>query len=268
MLKQPDNPAKTNLERYILSFFNHGQAVAGVIFGRRGTGKTDNALFIAEALFKYGLIRNFASNIKIYKTPPGLQIDYIYDLQTLDRWASISSGRKLYILDEAGKAFRRRSPMAKLNIELLDKLQTLRKYKLSLIMVTPAQKYVDGASLGSDVIDFVVVKPEFQNPKVGDYYDTMRGTSEGFHNIPGTSIKFDSEDIAPFTLKPGKEINTFPSKAVEFAYKNAKLGMSSEALGIDHKQMNRYYKQAIIYYVEKEVTGDILSVRAEALEKS
>lgn len=244
------------LDKLILTLFRRGDSVAGVIMGRRNTGKTDHGLYILEVLFRSGLIHHYASNIKIYETPPGLAIERINDLYTLENWASVNAGRKLYILDEAGKAIKRRTPMAKLNIEILDKLQTLRKYKLSLIMITPAERYIDGASVGSDVLDFVVVKPEMLNQKVADYYDAIRGDREGFLNVPGTCIKFDTWDIAPFTLKPPTDVKTFPSKAVEYAYKNAKEHLSAESLGIDNKQLNRYYKYAILYFVEQVMTHD------------
>lgn len=245
------------LEKWILKVFSHGDSCAGVVMGRRNTGKTDHALLIAEVLFKFHKISRFAANIKIYETPPNMEIIHICDLETLTSWAAVEPGRKLYILDEAGKAFRRRTPMSKLNIELLDKLQILRKYKLNLIMITPAEKYIDGASIGSDVIDFVVVKPEFNNQKIGDYFDAMRRENISFANLPGTRIKFDTWDIAPFTLKPVNSKINFPSKAVEYCYKNAKEGLTADKLGIDHKQLNRFYKQSILYFVENQVSRDV-----------
>lgn len=247
-------PPLTVLESFIHSCFSHGQSTAGVILGRRETGKTDHGLYIAEVLWRTGVMATFATNIKIYETPPGLLIDHIIDLESLEVWASANTGKKLFILDEAGKSLRRRTPMARLNIQLLDKLQTLRKYRLSLIMITPAEKYIDNASLGSDVIDFVVIKPQFKNPKIADYYDAMHETSKGFTNIPATSIKFDTWDIAPFTLKPLITARAFPSKAVEIAYKNAKEHISAKDLGIFDQQLARYRKEAIIYLVETYLT--------------
>lgn len=250
--------AKPNaLQEFILSIFRHGTSVCGVIMGRRETGKTDSSLYITETVFNFGVIQHIATNIKIFETPPGMKIEQINDAETLEYWAKVNAGKKLYILDEAGKALRRRTPMSKLNIELLDKLQTLRKYKLSLIMIVPAEKYIDGASLGSDVLDFVVFKPEFQNQKVGDYYDVMRNTSKSFYDLPGTNIKFDTWDIAPFKLKAPTDAKAFPTKAIEIAYKNAKEGTTARELGLYDVQLSRYRKEAIIYLVEKYLTPNI-----------
>lgn len=130
-------------------------------------------------------------------------------MEDLEAWAQVGSSRKLAIIDEIGKSLRRRTPMSKLNIEFLDKFQILRKYKLSIIMIAPDEKYIDSAGLGSDVLDAIVVKPEFNNPKKALYEDLMLRRSEAFSGITRTSIKFDTWDIAPFTLKRKIDKATF-----------------------------------------------------------
>lgn len=186
------------MENFIIQIFKHGNSVCIYIKGRRGTGKTDHSLFISEIVQANNLVKDFATNIKIYKAP--YEIDYITNLDDLTDWCNVGTRRKLFILDEAGKSLRRRTPMSKLNIELLDKLQILRKFKLSIIMIAPDEKYIDSASLGSDVLDATIDKPEFNNPKIAIYADLMLRKIEGFSNIPATSIKYDTWDIAPFTL--------------------------------------------------------------------
>ena len=247
------------IDAFILEIYRRADSIAAFFMGRRDTGKSDHALYTAEILYKYQVMNLFATNIRVYSTPGNMKIDRITDLYNLERWAEGNAGRKLYILDEFGKAARRRTPMSKLNIKILDKLQILRKYKLSWISIAPAEKYVDSASLGSDVLDYIVLKPKFNDPKIADYYDVMRQISKGFKKLPRTSIHFDTWDIAPFTLEPEKIIDKFPTKAIEYSYKNAKYGLTAKALGLDKKQLNRYYKQTIRYFCEKYLTVDKLS---------
>jgi len=184
-------------------------------FGRRESGKTDFSLLIAFILWKAGIIEHFASNIKIYDSP--FPIKHITNLPDLEEWARDTPGRKLFILDEAGKSLRRRTPMSKLNIELLDNLQILRKYRLSIIMLAPADKYIDAASLGSDVLDGYFIKPYFKNPKVGIYHDLLEKFHKNLSDIPPTPVKFDTWDVAPFNLK-GKKSPKFDSKEVDDIY--------------------------------------------------
>jgi len=94
--------------------------------------------------------------------------------------------------------------MARLNVKIINELQILRKYKLSLIIVTVDQKYTDNAILGTDLLDGIFTKPLFQNPKLALYDDNLEELQGSLRDIPKTSIKFDTWDSAPFTEKPSK----------------------------------------------------------------
>jgi len=170
-----------------------------IIFGRRGTGKTDFSLLLCEILHDLGIVQHFATNIKIYDSP--FKIERVDNLEDLTLWAETLSGRKMFILDEAGRSVARRTPMSKMNVEIIKKLQIIRKYKLSLQFVTPNEKYVDSAALGSDVLDGVFLKPNFRNQKILLYVDKLEGFNLSIYGIPPTSIKFDTWDSADFTLK-------------------------------------------------------------------
>jgi hypothetical protein len=185
-------------------------------FGRRESGKTDFMLEIMEILYNAEMIESFATNVKIYQSP--FPIEHITSMPDLEAWCQTDPRKKLFGLDEAGKALRRRTPMAKLNIELIDNLQILRKYKLSTIMLAPADKYIDGASLGSDVLDGYYIKPEFKNPKIGLYTDLLEKFTKHLKDIPPTSVKFDTWDVAPFTLKGKKEPPKFNDSDKQMAY--------------------------------------------------
>lgn len=236
-----------NLEYFILKLFSHGDSVAVVIFGRRGTGKTDNALFIAEILEKHHKVFDFATNIHVYKSL--FPIEYITNMEDLETWASVGARRKLFILDEAGKAFKRRSPMSKLNLKIMDNLQTLRKFKLSIIFIAPDEKYIDSAGLGSDVLDGIIFKPEFKNPKVALYHDLQNYSSEAFTNLPQTNIEFNTWDIATFTLKSDKPKTPFTDKELAIL-EQLGGGVLRNKIPYHHEEINRTIRKFAKLYIE------------------
>ena len=193
------NPKFLNLIKYLWRRGVSKDSVFVIIFGRRGTGKTDFSLLLCEILHDLGIVQHFATNIKIYDSP--FKIERVDNLEDLTLWAETLSGRKMFILDEAGRSVARRTPMSKMNVEIIKKLQIIRKYKLSLQFVTPNEKYVDSAALGSDVLDGVFLKPNFRNQKILLYVDKLEGFNLSIYGIPPTSIKFDTWDSADFTLK-------------------------------------------------------------------
>jgi hypothetical protein len=166
------------------------------ISGRRETGKTDFSLLIAEILHANNVMVWFASNIKIYDSP--FPIEHITNLQDLRSWCQNHKGKKLFVFDEVGKSLRRRSPMSSLNIALLDDLQILRKYKLSIILIAPHQRFVDSASLGSDMLDGQFLKPNYKNPKIAYYISELDQSIKTITHIPKTNIHYDTWDVAPF----------------------------------------------------------------------
>lgn len=251
---QQQSITKTILDDLVIKLFNHGTSIAVMIFGRRETGKTDMSLTIAETLNKHGILKYFASNIKIHSTP--FHIEHITTLQDLESWASRveSTGelsKKLYVLDEAGKSLRRRTPMAKLNIELLDKLQTLRKYKLSLIMIAPHEKYIDSASMGSDVLDAIIVKPEFKNPKVALWHDILDEKEIWLEGIPRTSIHFDTWDVAPFVLRSTTVKPVFKDKELSLLWEFSH-GKTVKDLGVHPMELNRIARRFIKEALERD----------------
>jgi hypothetical protein len=244
-----DPSLKNELEYEIICLYEERGSVCFFIQGRRGTGKTDWALLKAEILNKFGIITQFASNVKI--TDSYFPIAYITNLQDLDFWAQSTNRRKLFILDEAGKTLRRRTPMSKINIELLDDLQTLRKFHLSLDLIAPAEKYIDSASLGSDVLDVVFFKPNFKDPKVGIWVDQQEPYRATFTGIPRTSIKFDTFDVATFTRTGPKKIPIFKDADKELLWKWSH-GDNSKTLGVDSMKIHRLTMKFIKEVMERE----------------
>lgn len=193
------SPKFLNLIRYLWRRGVSKDSVFLIVFGRRGTGKTDFSLLLAEILHDLGIIQHFATNVKIYDSH--FKFERINNLEDLTLWSETLSGRKMFILDEAGKSMPRRSPMSKMNVEMIKKLQIIRKDKLSLQFVTPDEKFIDSATLGSDLLDGIFLKPNFRNQKILLYVDQLEGFRLNINRIPGTSIKFDTWDSAEFTLK-------------------------------------------------------------------
>lgn len=187
------------LVKFILYLFNRQLSNFYIILGRRGTGKTDFSFLICAILYFNGLITRIATNVKIHNSP--FHIEHIDNLEDLTLWCQSSTARKLFIFDEAGRSMARRSPMAKLNVQIIKELQIIRKYKLSLLFVTPHEKYIDGATLGSDVLDGYFVKTDL-GKKNALYVDLLEGGNIPLHGIPRTLVHFDTWDSADFTLKP------------------------------------------------------------------
>ena len=220
-----------------------------IIFGRRETGKTDMALLIAEILYDSGF-KNFATNIKIYESPfPFTHVDNLDDLQF---WAKNTPGKKVFIFDEFGKAMRRRSPMSSLNIKLIDHFQVLRKYKLSTIAITVNQKYVDNVALGSDVLDGFFEKPNYGNQKVASYVDCLHDFTKTITDIPGTSIKFDTWDVAPFKEHGKKLKPRFKDKDLAILW-DWSHGLSYKTLGLHPMKVNRLTRKYIKESLERDV---------------
>lgn len=216
------------------------------IEGRRGTGKTDLSLLIVQILAKYEVIKLFASNIKIYNSP--VHIEPITNLQDLEHWCKNNKGKKLFVFDEMGKSIRRRTPMSALNIQMIDNLQILRKYKLSIIGIAPADVYVDSRTLGSDVIDAKIVKPYFDNQKVALYVDLLTNSKVWLNNIPSTIIDFDTWDIAPFVKDSPIRKPDFKDKELSLLWEWSH-GKSPRELEIHNWKLHRI----LVKFVKKQL---------------
>lgn len=249
MLKQQTQLQPTILEKTILNLFKR-LSVCLIVLGRRGSGKTDISFLVLETLAKFSVIPNFATNVKVYENP--LDIEHITNLQDLEHWCQTTVGRKLFILDEAGKSLRRRTPMSKLNVQLLDDLQILRKYKLSIIFIAPHDKYIDSAALGSDVLDAEIIKTNFKNPKIALYIDLLENFDIGFTDIPATLIPFDTWDVAPFRKNAPPEEIKFANGDLQILWRWSN-GETYKALDIHPMKLNRICRRFIKDVLENKV---------------
>jgi len=238
-----------NLERRILDLFKQ-LSICIMVMGRRGSGKTDMALLIMEILNKFGVMVTFATNIKIHSST--FHIEYITNLEDLQFWCQNNKGRKLFIFDEAGKSIRRRTPMSKLNVEMLDQLQILRKYKLSLILIAPRDKYIDSATLGSDVLDAIIIKPDFKNPKVALFRNIFEDLEIWFTDIPSTKIDFDTWDIATFKKGSPMRKPNFKTEEMKQLWEWSH-GMTYKDLKVHPMKLNRILRKFVKEVLEREV---------------
>lgn len=221
------------------------------IEGKRGSGKTDLALLIAEIAYKYNMIKHFATNIKIFTTPIK-EHEHITNLEELTEWCQNREGNKLYILDEAGKAVRRRTPMSKMNIEVLDQLQILRKYHLRIILIAPANTYIDSAIFGTDCLDIIIRKPNNKFQKLGVWENIDDETQIIFSDIPKAETHFDTFDIAPFTKSNPNQKNRFSDENLSLLYEWAN-GASYKTLGIHNMELNRKLRKFVKNILDKEL---------------
>jgi len=224
------------------------------IFGRRGTGKTDFCLLIAEILHSLGLFKHFATNIRIYKSP--FPIERILSLEDLKYWCRETEGKKLFLFDEVGLTLPRRKPMSSLNVALIQQFQILRKYKLSTIYLTVDPSYVDNGVLGSQILDGVFEKVWYKRKdpyfrKVALYRDLLEYFEFPIKNIPGTQVKFDTWDSASLTEYSQTRRPTFKDKDIETLWQWSQ-GKSAEELGLHRAQLARLRRKFIKETLERE----------------
>ena len=217
-----------------------GMPTMVLIAGEWKTGKTDFALLIAERLLELGIIKKAGSNIET-KDP---RIDFISSLEKLRYWLYMDKLRKLYIMDEAGVHFPRRTPMKEKNVQALQLLPEISKAHAKLIVVSQDPDSIDSQFLNPVWLKALFVK---RSLKFGQVISDLFSEVIELRDIPRTSIKFDPYRIAPFTLSE-------PFKVPEWAMKdeNYKLlweyavnNKSIHALGVHPMKLNRAVRSFI-----------------------
>lgn len=173
------------------------------IEGAKEKGKTDFALLLAEWCYTFGYKTRITSNIKA----EGYMIEnQITDKQTLETWLN-EKGQKLFVFDELGKHLKRNRFMSSKNVEILDLCQLIRHYDAGLIGIAPSSIFIDSKFLNTDVLDAKVKKFTKKTAKINNY---LSKETYFLNDVPRTSIKFDSKDIAMFTEKPKVELDKLP----------------------------------------------------------
>ena len=182
--------------RYLMEELFRYPAPILIVEGRMGTGKTDFALFLAENLLYWGIVDEVATNIKVQHE----KFRHISSLAELEAWLKSSKSRKLFILDEAALYVDARNPLSAMNRKFRHFVFLLRKFNAKLIAI--AQRSVDMESAVRELCLATITKLSKKYAVITS--DLLSEPVELF-NIPKTTIKFDTYDIAEFRLFAGAE---------------------------------------------------------------
>lgn len=173
------------------------------ICGAKEKGKTNLALLLAEWCFAFKYRTRITTNIK---TEDFRLENKITDLQTLEKWLE-GKGRKLFILDELGKHAGKNRFMSKKNVKIMELCQLIRHYDAGLIGCAPSEDFIDNKFLNTDVLDAKIKKITQATAKIDNF---LLNESYFLNDVPTTSIKYDSKDIATFTEKPELKLEDLP----------------------------------------------------------
>ena len=224
-------------EKVICKLFSYSAPII-FITGRFGFGKTDFSLLIAEILLKNGIIKKFASNIKVFDSQ-NIPYTYITNLVTLKEWLYPKRISKLFILDEAGINVDRRNPLGKLNRQIRYLGFLLRKFRGKLIFISQRSKDIESTFADTDIWLATFKKTsKTEALLVSNIYDEPFYLSD----IPRTSIKFDTYDIAPFTTEPKYdelEAQSFERKILYEWLECGSYGKVAKARGLFTQQVKR-----------------------------
>ena len=197
-------PRVYTFNSFIKHIYGKNESVFTCVVGENETGKTDFNLLQMERLHELGLAERFGSNMKSLKSD--FKIDFIEDFETLEKTCRMLNpnpkkhGLKKYFFfgSEIGKWAPR--DQAWKNVEFIERLQTVRKYGLS--MLTDAIDRVDARVLSKRFFAGLFEKPSKNNKKFAIYEDWGNGQTFQFRDIPKTQIEYDTYETANFYMSP------------------------------------------------------------------
>jgi hypothetical protein len=176
----------------------------GFIFfvkGPKGKGKTNFALLLSEVCYGYKYRLHIATNIQC----ESYFIRQITNWPDLEHWLKTTHGKKLYILDESGEHMARMGFMTAKNRQFMNMLQKIRHFDCGFIGIAPSEKRVDSGFLNTDILDAQIKKISLTSAKV---VDNTHNLCYFFTNLPRTSIKYNSKDLALFSMEKEEDENT------------------------------------------------------------
>ena len=197
-------PRVYTFNAFLKHVYGKSESTFTCVVGENETGKTDFNLLQMERLHELGIGHSFGSNMESLKAD--FEIDFINDFETLERTCRMLNpnpkkyGLKKYFFfgSEIGKWAPR--DQAWKNTEFIEKLQTVRKYGLS--MLTDAIDRVDGRVLNPRFFAGLFEKPSKNNKKFAIYENWASGQTFQFKNIPKTSVDYDTYETANFYMSP------------------------------------------------------------------
>jgi hypothetical protein len=195
---------ESTFDAFIRRVYGQRESVFTCVVGENETGKTDFNLLQLDRIHALGIGHGFGSNMRSLEAD--FEIDFIEDFETLEKTCRMLNpdpkkhGLKKYFFlgSEIGKWAPK--DQAWKNVEFIEKLQTVRKYGLS--MLTDAIDRVDGRILNKRFFAGLFIKPFKNNPKFATYEDWTTGQTIQFKDIPKTRIAYDTYETANFYMKP------------------------------------------------------------------
>jgi len=167
-----------------------------IIHGKKGSGKTDLSLSLAEKCLEYGYVKQVATNIKTDR------FTHIDSLAKLKKWLRSTTKSKLFILDEAGVYVHARRSMSKANVNFLRLAHLIRKFRCKWILITVRFKDLDTGLRDPEICTAIFQKLD---KKVAKVYLTVNDEIYLLTDIPKTKVKYDTYQIAEFNFEEEEE---------------------------------------------------------------
>ena len=247
-------PRVYSFNGFIKHIYGKNESVFTCVVGENETGKTDFNLLQMERIHDLGLAHGFGSNMKSLKSD--FEIDFIEDFETLEKTCRMLNpnpkkhGLKKYIFfgSEIGKWAPR--DQAWKNVEFIEKLQTVRKYGLS--MLTDAIDRVDARVLSKRFFAGLFEKPSKNNKKFAIYEDWGNGQQFQFKDIPKTQIEYDTYETANFYMTPQvpENIRIPLNPEHEIVKKYLECGRSWKKVDIHPQEGKRAISKVLEYHMK------------------
>ena len=202
---------------FIKRLYGKDDSVFTCVEGPKGSGKTGFNLLQLERIHDQDLGHRYGSNMPIPEAlQPSFEMDFIEDFETLEKTCRMLNPKPtprnlkkyFFFLSELGKFAPRDQAWKKENIEFIQKLQTVRKYGLS--MLTDAIDRVDARILSPRFFHGVFEKPFSENPRFARWRDFRTGRQFIFKDIPKCKMWFDTYYSANFYMEPQGQADAIP----------------------------------------------------------
>jgi hypothetical protein len=206
-----------------------------------------------ERIHDLGISKYFASNMKSIKAD--FEVLFIEDFETLEKTCRMLNPNPLkyglkkffFFGSEIGKWAPR--DQAWKNTEFIEKLQTVRKYGLS--MLTDAIDRVDARVLHPRFFRGEFEKPFKDNKKFAVFTDYTNNRQYQFKDIPKTRISYDTYETANFYMKPQvPEDITIPLNPQHEIVKKYLEKPSWKKLGIHPQEGKRAILEVLRFHME------------------
>lgn len=193
-----------SLDDFIKRTYNRKyQSVWTCTLGPNQSGKTDWNLYQLERIHALGLGDAFGANMPL---ETDFEIDFIEDFQTLKKRCQMLNpdpekhGIKRYFFlgSEMGDWAPKDQPW--LNVKFIKELQQVRKYGLSMLGDGIAR--IDSRILNEKHFHGYFEKVNKAKPQFAIYYDWFNRRKVKLHDIPRTSIGFNTWYSANFYMEP------------------------------------------------------------------